>query len=282
MVRDAAAHAGVGLKERVHAVLVARQNHHQVVALVLHHLQQDLDRLLPVVALVLGAVQVVGLVDEQHAAHRLLQHFLGLGRGVAYVLAHQVVARDRHQMPFAHIAQAVQDGGHAHGHRGLAGAGVPGERHVQRRRLRGEPQVATQLVDHQQRGDVADACLDRRQADQVAVQFGQHVLDLRLSQHLAHRACSRDGLGHRRWRRHVGWRGHAGDAVQRCVHGRVRAEVQTWDRNALSPARGEGARTLSSARPRACRWRSCAPCSASNGPAPPGAPGRSRVPSSAG
>jgi hypothetical protein len=58
VVRDARAHARVGLEEGVHAVLVAGQDHHQVVALVLHHLQQDLDRLLAVVALVLGAVQV--------------------------------------------------------------------------------------------------------------------------------------------------------------------------------------------------------------------------------
>jgi hypothetical protein len=83
VVGDARAHAGVGLEEGVHAVLVAGQDHHQVVALVLHHLQQDLDGLLAVVAFVLGAVQVVGLVDEEHAAHGLLEHLLGLGRGVA-------------------------------------------------------------------------------------------------------------------------------------------------------------------------------------------------------
>jgi hypothetical protein len=45
---------GLLLEEGVHPVLVAGQDHDEVVALVLHHLQQDLDRLLPVVALVLG------------------------------------------------------------------------------------------------------------------------------------------------------------------------------------------------------------------------------------
>jgi hypothetical protein len=117
--------------------LVAGEDHHQVVALVLHHLQQDLDRLLAVVALVLGPVEVIGLVDEQHAAHRLLEHFLGLRRGVADVLADQVVARHRDQMALAHIAEPMQDLGHAQRDRGLAGAGVAGEAHVQRRRLRG-------------------------------------------------------------------------------------------------------------------------------------------------
>ena len=55
VMRDARAEAGIGLEELVHPVGVAGENHDEVVALVLHHLQQDLDRLLPVVALVLLA-----------------------------------------------------------------------------------------------------------------------------------------------------------------------------------------------------------------------------------
>ena len=52
---------------------------------------------LAVVALVLGPVQVVGLVDEQHAAHGPLEHVLGLRRGVPDVLPDEVVPghRDR-------------------------------------------------------------------------------------------------------------------------------------------------------------------------------------------
>ena len=38
---------GLAAKNAVHPVLVAGEDHHQVVAVVLHHLQQDLDRLLP-------------------------------------------------------------------------------------------------------------------------------------------------------------------------------------------------------------------------------------------
>ena len=83
VVGDPRGHARVGPEERVHPVGVAGQDHHQVLAVVLHDLQQDLDRLLPVVALVLRPVQVVRLVDEQHPAHRPLEHLLGLGRGVA-------------------------------------------------------------------------------------------------------------------------------------------------------------------------------------------------------
>jgi hypothetical protein len=188
VVRDAAAQARVALEEGVHAVLVAGQDHDQVVALVLHHLQQDLDRLLTVVALVLGPVQVVGLVDEEHAAHRLLEHFARLGCGVADVLADQVVAGHRHQVALSHVAQAMQDLGHAQRHGGLAGARVAGEAHVQAGRLRLQAHRPAQPVDHQQRRDVADALLDRRQADQVALQVGQHRLDLAVAQHLGHGA----------------------------------------------------------------------------------------------
>ena len=49
---------------------------------------------------------------------------------------------------------------------------------------RPQAEVQAQLVDHQQRRDVADALLDRRQADQVAVEFVHHRLDLALRQHL--------------------------------------------------------------------------------------------------
>jgi hypothetical protein len=66
----------------------------------------------------------------------------------------------------------MKDLRHAHGHRGFAGAGIAGEAHVQagrdRARGRRQPEVGAQLVDHQQCRDVADAALDRRQADEVA------------------------------------------------------------------------------------------------------------------
>jgi hypothetical protein len=197
------------------------KDHDEVVALVLHHLQQDLDRLLAVVAFVLRPVEVVRLVDEQHAAHCPLDRFLGLWRGVADVLADEVVAGHRDEMAFAHMAEAVEDLRHAHRHRGLAGAGVPGEAHVQRRRLRRQPEVRAQLVDHEQRGDVADALLDGREADQVALEFAEHRLDLALRQHLgdAARLGEARGVGrldraHRRFARG----GAARDRVHRHRH----------------------------------------------------------------
>ena len=69
VVCDARIHARVGLKKRIHSIFVPGQNHHQVIALVFHHLQQYFNRFLTIVTLILRAVQIVGLVDEQHAAH---------------------------------------------------------------------------------------------------------------------------------------------------------------------------------------------------------------------
>ena len=135
VMRDARAHARIRLEERLHAIAVARQDHDEVVAVVLHHLQQDLDRFLAVVALVVGAIEVVRLVDEQHATHRFLQHFARLGRGVADVLADEVVARHRNQVAFADVAESVKDLRHAQRDGRLARAGVAREGHVQARRL---------------------------------------------------------------------------------------------------------------------------------------------------
>ena len=195
VVRDARGHARIGGEEPVHPVLVAGEYDDQVLALVFHHLQQDFDRFLAVVALVLGPVEVIGLVDEQHAAHGALEHFLGLGRGVADVLPHQVVARDRDQVPFPRIAERVQDFGHAQGDGGLAGSGVAGEAHVQRGRARLQPDRAAQLVDHQQRGDFAHARLHRHQADELALERLERARDVRVAVQLLQ--VERQALGRR-------------------------------------------------------------------------------------
>ena len=193
VVGDARRHPRIALEERVHPALVAGEDHHQIVALVLHHLQQDLDRLLPVVALVLGAIEVVRLVDEQHAAHRLLEHLARLRRRVADVLADEVVAGHRDEMPFAHVAQPVQDFRHPQRDRRLAGARIAGEAHVQRRRLGGETDQPPAAIDEEQCGDVADPCLDRREPHELAVELVQHLVDLRLAEQ--RREVDRAGQG---------------------------------------------------------------------------------------
>ena len=190
VMRDARAQPGVGAEEGLHPVLVARQDHDQIVALIFHHLQQYLDGFLPVIALVFRAIQVVGLVDEEHAPHGLLQHLFGLGRGVSDVLADQIVAGHRHQVAFAHIPQPMQDLRHAQGNRSFAGAGIAREGHVQAGCVRLQPEIHAQLVYHQQCGDVANAALDRRQPDQILIEFVDHGSRLALRKDFRDRACA--------------------------------------------------------------------------------------------
>ena len=109
MVRHSRAKARIVLEESLHPFLIACQNNHQIFALLFHHLQQHLDRFLAVVALILRPIQVVGFINEEHAAHGFLERFFGLGRSVADVLTHQIVARRHHQMPAAQIAKMMQD-----------------------------------------------------------------------------------------------------------------------------------------------------------------------------
>jgi hypothetical protein len=183
VMRDARRQPGIGTKERVHPVLVTGDDDHQVVALTFHHLQQDFDRLLPVVALVFRTIEVVGLVDEQHAAHRLLQYLLRLGRRMPDILTDEVVPGDGNEVALADEAQAMQDFGHPHCHRGLARARIAGKRHVQRWRSGRQAQRRARALDQQQRRNVADSRLDGRQPDQFKVEVLEHLADLRIVEH---------------------------------------------------------------------------------------------------
>src|SRR5260370_30674884 len=122
MMSDARPKTRIAPKKFLHAVRVPREDDHEVLALVLHDLQQDLDRLLAVVSLVLGTVEIVGLVNEQDTAHGPLQNLLGLGRAVTNVLPDEVITRGGYEMSFAGEAEAVEDVGQAQAGSCFAGA----------------------------------------------------------------------------------------------------------------------------------------------------------------
>ena len=176
-MRDARAHAWVGLEEVIHAVLVSSKDHHELVPLVLHHLHQDVDALLAVVLGVFCAVQGVGLVDEQHSAHRALENLLGLRRGVSDVLTHKVIAHGMHEMTFLQVAKPVEQVGHHQRNCGLPGSRRPGEAHMQVRPGRRQPEPLPRPVDQQQRTDFLHLFLHRDEPDQFGVQCGEQVID---------------------------------------------------------------------------------------------------------
>ena len=144
--------------------------------MILHGLEQGVDGLLAEVVLRL-AVEGVGLVHEQHAAHGLLDDLLGLESGLSHVAGHQAAAVHLHQLALGQDAQAAVDAGHHAGHHGLARAGVAGEHHVQGHIGGGQVVLPAQLVDLHHVDEVVDLLLHRAQAD-VAVQLRQQILHL--------------------------------------------------------------------------------------------------------
>ncbi len=177
---DAGGHARVASEKDVHAILVASQDDNEVVTPVLHHLQQYLDRFLAIVALVFRAIQVVGLIDEQNAAHRLFQHLLGLRRRVADVLADKIVTRHRHHVVAANVAEAVENFRHALCDRGFSSTGIAGEAHVQRGWFRLQAHAASGAFHQKQCRHFTYAGFYRDEAHQVPIQSVDHIADVAL------------------------------------------------------------------------------------------------------
>src|SRR5260370_27201385 len=169
MMSDARPKTRIAPKQFLHAVRVPREDDHEVLALVLHDLQQDLDRLLAVVSLVLGTVEIVGLVNEQDAAHGPLQNLLGLGRGATDVLPDEVITRDGDEMAFADESEAVEDVGHAQRDSRLAGARIAREGHVQGGWLTRDAEFPAHALHKEKRGHLANPGPDGTKPNEFVV-----------------------------------------------------------------------------------------------------------------
>ena len=97
---------------------------------------------------------------------------------MADVLADEVVARDGDEMAFAHVAEAMKDARHAHRHRRLAGAWIAGEAMCSVGGPAASPTCSRARVDQQQSRDLANALLDRREPDEIAVELGDGRADI--------------------------------------------------------------------------------------------------------
>ena len=75
-------------------------------------------------------------------------------------------------------AEPMQDAGHPERHRGLAGAGISGERHVQRGIRVGERHLLANAFDQEKRSDLADPGFHRNEADQLAIELRQDRGDI--------------------------------------------------------------------------------------------------------
>ena len=162
--------AGVGLEEGVHPVTVPGEDHDEIVPLVLHHLEEDLDGFLTVVPLVLSPVQVIGLVDEQHSPHRSLQNLSRSSApyGPMYWPTRSSRVTDtrwpRAQVPSRDNSSAIRSATVV-----LPVPGLPVEHMCRLGRSRIEAETPAHLVDEQQRRDFADPRLDGDEADEFPV-----------------------------------------------------------------------------------------------------------------
>ena len=173
---EARTQAGVGIQERLHEVGVARHDDHEVVAVVLHGLEEGVDGLhAEVVRPGIGG-QGIGLVDEEQAAVRTVHDLLGLDGRLADIAADEPGAVDLDQVPLAEHAELLIDLAEQTRHGGLAGTGVAGKDHVQRHMRLRQTALLTQLVDLQQVDETIQVLLDLGQTDET-VQVREQVLD---------------------------------------------------------------------------------------------------------
>mmetsp|Transcript_7904 Transcript_7904/g.11054 ORF Transcript_7904/g.11054 Transcript_7904/m.11054 type:complete len:312 (-) Transcript_7904:430-1365(-) len=147
-------------EEAVHAVLVAGQDDHQVLPLGLHHIEQDLNGLLPVILVIGGVVEVIGLIHKQHTTKGFLDHLLGLRSSVAYILAHKIISSGNHNVALAAVAHLSENLTHSDGHSGLTGTGGTSEAHVEGRNSGVKTQVPAHLIEHKQSSNLTDPLLD--------------------------------------------------------------------------------------------------------------------------
>ena len=127
---EARLQAGVRVDKAIHQPVVARHNDHQILAVILHGLEQRIDGLLAEIVLA-AAVQGIGLVDEEHAALRLIDNLLRLGGRLADITRHKAASVHLDQLSLREHAQRLIDARHQAGDHGLARAGIAGEHHVQ-------------------------------------------------------------------------------------------------------------------------------------------------------
>ena len=114
LVRETAGQAAVGGEEGLHLPGVSGKDDHQLVPVVLHPFHEGVDGF-EAEAVLLAAVEAVGLVDEEDAAEGALDDAVGQRGGVAGVAAHEVAAAHLHQLPALERPDGLEVLGHQAG-----------------------------------------------------------------------------------------------------------------------------------------------------------------------
>ena len=154
------------------------------------------------------AGQRVGLVDQQHATDRRVEHLLHLQRRLPHEAGDQPGPVRLDQVSPLDHAEGPVDLGQQAGHGRLARAGVAGEDEVPARLGHRQATFLTQLRDPDEVGDELDLGLDPGEPDEP-VQLGVQLLQGPRRRQLGRRLRRRRGLRRRAgpWRRRRPWHG---------------------------------------------------------------------------
>src|SRR5437763_13151116 len=166
LAREARAESGIRVEEAVHQLRVAGDDHDEPVAVVLHPLQQRLDRLGPEVLPLVAPVERVGLVDEEDAVERAADDAVGLERSRAHVLADEAGPVDLYQVAALRQADRPARLGKEPRNRRLARAWVAEEDEVLRRRDLRQPVLLALGLDLEKRDERPYLLLDRFETGQ--------------------------------------------------------------------------------------------------------------------
>ena len=169
---EPAGEAGVLGDEHDHRVGVARDDDDEVVAVVLHLLDEGVDGLLAV----LVAGERVRLVDEQHPAVRLGAHLGGLDGGLAEVPGDQLGPVDLDELALGQQPERPVDPADHPGHGRLAGARVAHEDEVTGQVRALQARLAPQRVDLEHGDLLVHLPLDPLETDH-RVEVGEQLLE---------------------------------------------------------------------------------------------------------
>ena len=150
----------------MHQPRVARDDDDEPVAVVLHPLQQRLDRLRTEVLALVADGERIRLVDEEDAVERASDHAVGLDRRHPDVLADEPGAIDLDQMAAPQQPHRAVHLGEQPRHRRLARAWVPEEDEVLRGRHLGQPVPLPLGLHLQERDERVHLLLHRLEPDQ--------------------------------------------------------------------------------------------------------------------
>ena len=174
---------GVRGDEALHRPGIARDYDHQLVAVVLHCLEQGFDGLAAEVVFAARS-EGVGLVDKQYAAERAVNYLRGFHGGLADISGNQPGAVDLHELAAFERAYGRVELAEQARDRGLARAGVAGENHVQAHGRGGQPGLQAQRADFDEVYEALDLLLYVFEAYK-AVELG-HELVQRAARLLGH------------------------------------------------------------------------------------------------